>query len=140
MDGVLVDLQQEIDKLPVFVRKTFGNQIDRISDIFKDPPPIPGAVAGFKQLFEKYDVYILSTAPWHSPEVWEYKRRWVERHLGVHSYKRLILSHHKNLLRGDYLVDDRTINGAGEFSGELIQFGKDVKDWNELIKYLKADE
>ena len=24
---------------------------------------------------------------------------------------------------GDYLIDDRTKNGAGEFRGELLQFG-----------------
>ena len=140
MDGVLVDLQREINKLPKKVIEEYGNHIDRIPEIFYDPPPIEGAIDGLKTLFEKYEVYILSTAPWDSPEVWKYKRLWVERYLGVYGYKRLILSHHKNLLMGDYLIDDRRVNGAGEFKGELIQFGVDVKNWTELIKYLKIDE
>jgi hypothetical protein len=39
---------------------------------------------------------------------------------------------------GDYLIDDRTKNGAGEFSGELIQFGgKDFPDWKSVLNYLK---
>ena len=39
---------------------------------------------------------------------------------------------------GDYLIDDRTKNGAGEFSGELIQFGTNkFPDWNTVLKYLK---
>ena len=38
-------------------------------------------------------------------------------------YKRLILSHHKNLNQGDYLIDDRTKNGAGKFQGEHVHFG-----------------
>jgi 5'-nucleotidase len=31
----------------------------------------------------------------------------------------LILSHHKHLNVGDYLIDDRTANGAGKFGGEV---------------------
>jgi 5'(3')-deoxyribonucleotidase len=49
----------------------------------------------------------------------------------------LILSHHKNLNHGDYLIDDRTKNGAGEFKGELIQFGADkFPDWKSVCSYL----
>lgn len=141
LDGVIVDIKREIDSLPEFVKKAAGNEIDRISDIFKDPPPIDGAIDGFKKLFEKYDPYILSTAPWNTPEAWEYKRRWVERYLDIYSYKRLILSNHKNLLMGDYLIDDRLKNGAGEFGGELILFGqKPFETWTDVLKYLKIYE
>ena len=39
---------------------------------------------------------------------------------------------------GDYLIDDRTKNGAGEFSGELIQFGSDdYPDWETVLNYLQ---
>ncbi len=48
---------------------------------------------------------------------------WVQHYLGEAAHKRLILTHHKNLNRGEYLIDDRTKNGAGEFSGEHIVFG-----------------
>jgi len=139
LDGVIVNIQKEIDSLPDFIKKAVGSDIDRIDEIFKDPEPIDGAIEGFKRLFEEYDPYILSTAPWNSPKAWEYKRLWVERHLGVYSYKRLILSHHKNLLCGDYLIDDRTKNGAGEFGGELILFGqKPFKTWTDVLKYLNV--
>jgi hypothetical protein len=38
---------------------------------------------------------------------------------------------------GDYLVDDRTKNGAGDFTGELIQFGTDkFPDWHSVVNYL----
>jgi len=51
--------------------------------------------------------------------------------------KRLILSSHKNLNRGDYLIDDRTANGADKFSGELISFGTEkFPDWDAVLKYL----
>lgn len=51
-------------------------------------------------------------------------------------YKRLILTHHKNLNKGDYLIDDRTKNGAGEFEGKLIQFGtEEYPDWKSVLAY-----
>jgi 5'(3')-deoxyribonucleotidase len=67
-----------------------------------------------------------------------HKRLWVDKYLGEGAYKRLILSHNKNLNMGDYLIDDRTKNGAGEFSGELIQFGSDsFPDWKSILNYLQ---
>ena len=59
------------------------------------------------RLKDKYDIYILSTAPWDNPSAWSDKLEWVKRYLGEVCYKRLILSHHKNLNAGDYLIDDR---------------------------------
>lgn len=141
MDGVLVDLAQKINAFPPEVVEQF-NQLDMVEQlpaIFLDPDPIAGAVDAFNAFCEsdKYDCYILSTAPWDAPWVWTQKREWVEKYLGPNAYKRLILSHNKHLCMGDYLIDDRTKNGAGEFSGELIQFGTDeFPDWNAVLKYL----
>jgi 5'(3')-deoxyribonucleotidase len=128
MDGVLVDLQSNLDKQGWH------------QDVFKDPPPIDGAVKAFNELCEsdKYDVYILSTAPWNIPRSWTHKRLWVTEYLGGKAHKRLILSNNKSLLRGDILIDDRTVNGASEFDGELIQFGVGkYHNWQEILKILK---
>ena len=130
MDGVLVDLQTEIERC--------GGKWHQ--DIFKNPEPIEGAIEAFKELCleDELDVYILSTAPWNMPRSWSHKRLWVSKHLGRCAHKRLILSNHKNLLRGDILIDDRTANGAGEFDGELIQFGTDkFPDWKAVLKHLQ---
>jgi 5'-nucleotidase len=45
----------------------------------------------------------------------------------------MTISHLKNMLIGDYLIDDRTANGAGEFKGELLRFGWHYENetWNE---------
>jgi 5'(3')-deoxyribonucleotidase len=66
---------------------------------------------------------------------------WIKRHFGEDEgsvfYKRLIISHHKNLNKGDYLVDDRKKNGAGDFEGELILFGSErFPDWGAVTEYL----
>jgi len=50
--------------------------------------------------------------------------------------KRMAITHLKNMLIGDYLIDDRTKNGAGEFSGTHIHFGNNGTDWNEVLRLL----
>jgi 5'(3')-deoxyribonucleotidase len=142
MDGVLVDLAAKIAEYPTDVVAKFekDDMVDQMPALFLDPPPIKGAVEAFNSFVnsDKYDVYILSTAPWENPSAWMHKRLWVEKHLGEGAWKRLILSHNKNLNIGDYLIDDRTKNGAGEFKGELVQFGSDkYPNWESVINYLQ---
>ena len=104
-----------------------------------------GAVDAFKKLSVNYDIYICSTAPWENPSAWSDKRIWVEKYLGAEARKRLTLTHHKNLVIGDYLIDDRKANGAGEFKGEHIHFGVDYKTgkenpfptWKSVLDYLE---
>ena len=56
---------------------------------------------------------------------------------GTDGYKRLILSHHKNLNKGDFLIDDRLKNGAENFGGELILFGSELyPNWDSVVDYL----
>ena len=103
--------------------------------------PMPGAIDAVYKLAEMYDIYVLSTAPWLNISALTDKVEWIQKYFGKEKdsvlYKRLIISHHKNLNKGEYLIDDRTKNGAGEFEGELIQFGN-VKfpDWDSILKYL----
>lgn len=54
--------------------------------------------------------------------------------------KRVILTHCKNLCDGDFLVDGRAKNGAGEFPGEWGQFGSECyPDWEEVTRYLISE-
>lgn len=93
---------------------------------FIDLPPNEEMVQLYHELANdpRYDVYIASTAPWDTPEAWIEKRLWVEKHLGEPAVRRLTLTHNKNLLIGDYLIDDRPNNGAAEFQGKWIQYKK----------------
>lgn len=142
MDGVLVDLAAKIAEYPpeAIKRAEELDLVDQMPALFLDPPPMNGAIDAFNKFVnsDKYDCYILSTAPWENPSAWMHKRLWVDKYLGEGAYKRLILSHNKNLNMGDYLIDDRTKNGAGEFSGELIQFGSDeFPNWESVVNYLE---
>jgi 5'(3')-deoxyribonucleotidase len=82
---------------------------------------------------------VLSTAPWDNPSAWTDNLLWIKQYLGSSAYKRLILSHHKNLNYGYYLIDDRTKNGADRFAGERIHFGTaSFPDWKAVMNYLNG--
>ena len=137
MDNVLVDFPSGISKLSQEVINEYESNLDEVPNIFSLMEPLEGAIDSFKILSQRYDTYILSTAPWENSSAWSDKVKWVQKYLGESAYKRLILTHHKNLNHGDYLIDDRTKNGAGEFKGELIQFGTDkFPDWKSVCSYL----
>lgn len=137
MDGVLVDFQTGIDRTDSATLERYEGYYDDIPGIFARMEPMPGAIEAFRTLSSHYDTYILSTAPWHNPSAWSDKVVWVQRHLGDVAYKRLILSHHKDLCSGDYLIDDRTKHGAAEFEGEHIHFRSErFPDWQSVLDYL----
>ena len=104
---------------------------------YRDIKPMSGAAEAFIKLCEYYEVYILSTPSWNNPSSFTDKRLWVEEYLGHHAEKRLILSHRKDLCIGDYLIDDRNLNGVKNFKGEHIYFGREkFSDWDAVLKYL----
>ena len=137
MDNVLVDFQSGVELISSEEREAFKDNIDNVPGIFSKMRPLEGAIEGYKKLTEYFDVYILSTAPWNNPSAWSDKLLWVQKHLGDIAYKRLILSSNKNLNAGDYLIDDRTANGASDFKGEHIHFlTEKFKNWDDVLNYL----
>ena len=141
MDNVIVDFPTGIAKLDEKTRQQYVGNYDEVEGIFGLMEPMPKAIEAVHQLAEKYDIYVLSTSPQHNPSAWIDKIKWIHRYFGEDKnsvlYKRVILSHHKNLNQGDYLIDDRTANGAGKFKGEHIHFGTEkFPDWESVLKYL----
>ncbi len=138
MDNVLVDFPTGIARVSEDVQLEYAGRLDEVPGIFGLMQPIAGAIESFNLLSTMFDTYILSTAPWNNPSAWSDKLLWVQENLGSTAYKRLILSHHKNLNDGDYLIDDRTKNGVDRFRGEHIHFGTtQFPDWPSVISYLK---
>jgi len=137
LDNVLVDFPSAFRHIKEDTLESYEGRLDEIPGIFAKMEPMPFAIESYNELSKLFDTYILSTAPWKNPSAWSDKLEWVQAHLGESAHKRLILSHHKNLNRGDYLVDDRTNNGAGDFIGEHILFGSDeFSDWLSVRDYL----
>lgn len=138
MDNVLVNFTSAIPHVPADILREYDGRLDEIPGIFALMEPIPNAIESFVELAAMFDTYVLSTSPWENSTAWSDKLLWVKRHLGQAAYKRLILSHHKNLNIGHFLVDDRTKNGADQFQGEYILFGSpEYPDWLSVVKYLR---
>ena len=138
MDNVLVDFPSGIERMPEEVVLEHEDNLDEIPGIFSKMDPMPGAQEAFTELSDLFDTYILSTSPWENPSAWSDKLQWVKKYLGSPAYKRLILTHHKNLNDGDFLIDDRTKNGADRFRGEHIHFGTEAfPDWAAVVAYLR---
>jgi 5'-nucleotidase len=138
MDGVLVNFQSGIDRLTDAEKIEYKDQEKNAPHIFSKMEPIEGAIEAYKMLAEKYDTYILSTAPWNNETALGDKVAWAKRYLGDTIYKRLILSHNKHLNVGHYLIDDRPHkNGAADFKGELIHFRSEkFPDWSTVLDFL----
>ena len=137
MDNVLVDFQSGIDRLAAGTLEEYEGRLDEVPGIFSLMAPMTGAIEAYNSISQKYDTYILSTAPWENPTAWSDKLLWVKTHMGQSAYKRLILSHHKNLNIGDYIIDDRNKRGVDKFQGKHIYFGKaKFPNWDAVLDYL----
>lgn len=149
MDGVLVNLDHTIKRwfeTYPHLKERYNGFPDHIHGIFRDPDPIDGAVNGVLQLHNsgKYELFVATAAPWGNPPAAMDKRFWIEKHFGNLFHKRLFITHRKDLLIGNYLVDDSLGNGAKDFKGTLLRFGTDYKTglinkyptWDDLLKRL----
>jgi 5'-nucleotidase len=145
MDGVLVDFNSAIlrgrgyanEHLDPNIIQEYKGRLEQVPGIFSLMVPMPDAIESYLKLTQHFDTYILSTFPWENHSAANDKLEWVKKYLGESAYKRLILTHHKNLTIGDYLIDDRTDCGIDRFIGEHIHFGsKKFPNWRSVLKYL----
>ena len=117
--------------------RSYENRLDEVPGIFSTMKPIKNGIEAITELSNYFDIYILSTAPWNNPSAWVDKLEWIQKHLPKIGYKRLILTHNKQLNKGDYLIDDRRANGVSKFEGKHIYFGKGkYKEWMAVYKFL----
>ena len=141
LDGVIVDFDSGVKKLSDKDKSKYMDDYGSAPKVFGLMDPIPGAIDAVTKLCEHFDVFILSTAPWDNHSAWSDKIKWIHRHFGSGDssllYKKLILTHRKDLNYGDILIDDRTKNGASDFHGDFILFGSErYPDWDTVLRYL----
>ncbi|MGN1293326.1 5' nucleotidase, NT5C type [Weissella soli] len=151
MDNTLVDTLTVLNANVAHVDEFGVAKPDQIPHIFRNLPPYPGAIAGIQALAQDWELYILSTAPWHNESSWSDKIAWLNHYFGndVDSpfYKRVIMTHEKGFARvnGGILLDDRPYHGAAEWDDEAhgsiwMQYGHDERlTWDkELVPFLHA--
>ncbi len=137
MDGVLVNPNVNLTKLDNETKEKFKNNLYDAPGFFSKLEPMDGAIESYKYLSKKYDTYILTAAPWNNPTAANDKIEWVKKHLSEEAHKRIIISHNKNLNRGDYLIDDNLRNGVELFQGFHIHFGSNkYPDWKSIVTFL----
>jgi len=109
---------------------------------FLDLEPISGAVDTFTWLNNQpeLDVYILTAPSIKNPNCYTEKRLWIEKHLGFSAANKLIISPHKNLSKGHYLIDDN-LSGKGQenFEGKVIHYGSNLyPNWATIHQFFKT--
>lgn len=147
MDGVICDFESAFAKIDPEVLASYRGDEDKIPGLFALMDPIPGAIDAVTELCTLFDTYVLSTVPWGNKTGASQKIEWIQRHFGhqrgTSLWKRVILTHHKHLNRGDYLIDDRPNNGAAEFplhnpGAQWLNFGSEqFPDWESVLAYLR---
>jgi 5'(3')-deoxyribonucleotidase len=132
MDGVLADFNKAAKELP----KDYDHP-DLVLD-FSTFTPMPGAIDAVAALLDMgHDVFIATTPPWNNPDAWGQKRNWIEKHI-PQLKRKMFLTHRKDLLKGDILIDDSTYRGQTEFEGEFMHFGQDGMDWSYVVETIKT--
>lgn len=152
MDGVTCEFMTEIiNKFPSICEtddKTRESIIDYFLEVnpryFGTLEPIPGAIDAIHYLSDYFEIYFLTTPARNCAHSYMDKKLWLDQHIFDHkkiSDKKLIMTHNKGLLMGDYLIDDRIANGVAEFQGKHLHFGedKDFPTWKDIIDFLILD-
>ena len=141
LDGVIADFDKGKKEHPLGNITPYIGRPDKLPGLYENLDPIEKSIESVNNLLYdfRYDVYFLSTAPWDNPEAWTHKRLWIAKYFDEKLIKkRLILCHHKQLLLGDYLIDDRPFNGASEFRGKWIHFGsQEFPNWKSVLNYFE---
>ena len=139
MDGVLANFKEAADKLMESFPEELGNGIkpDEVLD-FSTFTPMPGAIDAVAALIDMgHNVFIATTPPWNNKDAWGQKGKWVEEHLP--SLKRKVfLTHRKDLLKGDILIDDTTYRGQRDLEGEFMHFGQNGMDWKYVTETIES--
>jgi 5'(3')-deoxyribonucleotidase len=149
MDGVLADFNAGVELLigehPEYADQYEG-QYKNMPGLFEVLPEVEGAISSAKLVSENFNAYILTATPWHNETALQAKQDWIKQHFtdadGFNPFERkVITTHHKELLRGDILIDDSNTNGVYEFDGQHIWFGAHgARDWVEVLKTLGLDD
>ena len=136
MDGVIADFKKG--------QEYQGYKLSKRPDLvvnYRTLPVMEGAIKSVAKLNADHEIFIASTPPWTRPEVWGHKREWLEEHF-PYLKRKLILTHRKDLLIGDVLIDDTRFRGQPDFQGNWFWFNKDWsnRNWNACLEYIKTLE
>ena len=136
MDETLCDNKNGWRKCSEEQRQQYAGRLHDLPGFFEALEPMPTAVKAFHTLAETYNVFVVTECPATNPSASAEKVRWTGHWLGVPAYNRVIVTNHKHLLYGDYLIDARMTGGAEEFMGTLLHFGEEpYRTWEDVLEF-----
>jgi 5'(3')-deoxyribonucleotidase len=135
MDGVIVDFDTFKTELGLT-----GDEVKKRAGAYQLMKPLPGALDGIKSLVGMgFDVWLATKPPTGVPHAYADKVSWVLENL-PEMKRKIILTHDKSLLRGEYLIDDRPHKANAQyFQGKLITFGIQGWDWLRVLEFFRSE-
>jgi len=111
-------------------RRTLLVELDEVLRDTRNDLPIGEAVRVYHKLSQWYDTYVVCREDPNRADLWGENLRWVERHLGVPAWNRVLMGNHPELLMGDYLL---TRQDCDAFLGTVLAFGEDpLRTWADV--------
>ena len=135
------DIQQERKKPVVLI--SFTDTLADVRNGLSKNIPIEefdacgSAVKSFAALCRYYTPYVLVSSHCNIPDQIPPVFRWIERHLGVPAWNRVIVTNRKDIVLGDYLIDRYPERlGTSEFMGTVLHFGEDpFRTWEDVMTF-----
>ena len=136
MDGVIADFESAAEAEALVKGVTKLSRPDLFVN-YRALSVIDGAIEAVAKLNADHEVFIASTPPWLRPEVWGHKREWIGEHF-PNLKRKIILTHRKDLLIGDILIDDSRFRGQPDFQGEWYWFNKNWnnRNWEACLEWI----
>ncbi len=115
---------------------------------FRDLAVMQEAVEVMRELYENYEVYIVSTAA-EFKHSYKDKWEWLEEHFPFIHFSRIVFCGNKSIVHGDYMIDDKVSN-LESFNGEGLLFDAldnhyntdyhRVHNWVEIRDYFRRKQ
>ena len=114
---------------------------------FRDVPVMADAPEVVRELYDNYEVYVVTTATEFKNSLRD-KWEWLEEHFPFIHHRRIVLCGNKSVVHGDYMIDDKVHNLAG-FNGTGLLFYSyhnhhdtgypRVANWREVQAYFRCE-
>lgn len=114
---------------------------------FRHLPVIENAVEVIRELYEHYEVYIVTTATEFRYSFLD-KYEWLEEHFPFIHYSRIVFCGDKSIVHGDFMIDDKAKN-LDSFQGTGLLFTSPpnldekryhrVNNWLEVREYFRKE-
>jgi hypothetical protein len=143
IDGIIAEIEQKIMSQVYKCLQVEPTKND--ISVYDIVPPVSGGLEAVYSLLKmpQFEVYLISTPYWPDDVAWADRKFWAERLFNSQDIEnRLILCHEKQLLAGDYLIDDSWMNGSVKFMGQWIAIGVDPNfpTWDAVLLHLIKDQ